>query len=100
MPSFEIDGGVSDTLALSRAVGSPVSIAQTLEMIGLSCAGQMNLSGARGAYAMAQEHYNKIPVDWSPRVARICGNNLRKLEGLSEMDEGWFSILTTPSFWS
>jgi tetratricopeptide (TPR) repeat protein len=97
----EAAGLLDKTLSLSRALGSPGAIAQALEMLGFNCAGQMNLSGARGAYAIAQEHYNKIPVDsdWPRRVARICANNLRKLEGLSEMDEGWFSTLTTPFHW-
>ncbi|KAJ7828407.1 hypothetical protein B0H13DRAFT_2437775 [Mycena leptocephala] len=59
----EAAGLLDKRLSLSRALGIPLAIAQTLEMLGLNCAGQMNLSGARGAYAMAQEHYNKIPVD-------------------------------------
>jgi tetratricopeptide (TPR) repeat protein len=95
----EAAGLLDKTLSLSRAVGSPISIAQTLEMIGLNCAGQMNLSGARGAYAIAQEHYNKISVDLFRRAARICASNLRKLDDLSEMDEDWFSTLTTPYYW-
>ncbi|KAJ7828419.1 hypothetical protein B0H13DRAFT_1656296 [Mycena leptocephala] len=96
----EAAGLLDKKLSLSRALGSPVTIAQTLEELGLNCAGQMNLSGARGAYAMAQEHYNKIPVDQCRRAVRRCANNLRKLESLSEMDEGWFSTLATPSYWS
>ncbi|KAJ7908148.1 hypothetical protein B0H13DRAFT_2193540 [Mycena leptocephala] len=96
----EAAGLLDKKLSLSRALGSPGRIAQTLEELGLNCAGQMNLSGARGAYAMAQEHYSKIPVDRFRRAARRCADNLRKLEGLSERDEGWFSTLTTPSFWS
>ncbi|KAF8181722.1 hypothetical protein K438DRAFT_1976012 [Mycena galopus ATCC 62051] len=94
----EAAGILEQQLSLSREIDSPSDIGQTLEMYGLNFAGQMNLWGARSAYAMAQEQFNKIPVDWFREGAERCANNLRILEGLSEMDEGSFLALTMPDW--
>ncbi|KAF8170523.1 hypothetical protein K438DRAFT_1982670 [Mycena galopus ATCC 62051] len=94
----EAAGLLDKTLSLSREIDSLIDIGQTLEMHGLNCAAQMNLSGARSAYAMAQEQFNKIPVDRFREAAETCADNLEILEGLSEMDEGSFLALTMPSW--
>jgi tetratricopeptide (TPR) repeat protein len=84
---------LEDTLSLSRAVGLPVTIAQTLELIGFNNAHQMNLSVARNAYRLAAEQFEKFRDQGWGSSADRCVSNANKLG-----DYGGVSALQLPSY--
>ncbi|KAF7373174.1 hypothetical protein MSAN_00525900 [Mycena sanguinolenta] len=87
-------------LSLSQTMGSPLAIAQGLELSAYYSAAIMDLPGAQVAYQGAQMQFTKIKSTWlgSDGVDR-CLDNLRMLESVTEMDEIIFSELMTPVPW-
>ncbi|KAJ7136150.1 hypothetical protein C8R44DRAFT_729640 [Mycena epipterygia] len=71
------------SLSNSRVQGTPLAIAQTLELLAFSCAARMDLQGARVVYEGARGHYTNMgsAIMGKDGVAR-CSCNLEKLEGL------------------
>ncbi|KAJ7248620.1 hypothetical protein B0H12DRAFT_1123474, partial [Mycena haematopus] len=85
-------------LSLSQAVGAPLDIAQSLELLAFSCAGMMDLPGARVAYQGARIQFTKFETTQLGRsgVDR-CSNNLRRLEGMIEMDRSILDSMVVES---
>ncbi|KAF7333675.1 Kinase-like protein [Mycena sanguinolenta] len=75
-----------DSLALARALGAPLNIAQGLERLAYSCAAMMNLPGARVAYQGAQIQYTKIE---SGVTARESGKDVHTILGGSRVSQKW-----------
>ncbi|KAF7373194.1 hypothetical protein MSAN_00528000 [Mycena sanguinolenta] len=87
-------------LSLSQATGSPLTIGQGLELLGYNSAAMMDLPRARGAYEGAQIQFIKIKSTMIGRAGvDRCSENLRRLENITEMDEGKFFEMMTPKPW-
>ncbi|KAJ7260859.1 hypothetical protein B0H12DRAFT_1231622 [Mycena haematopus] len=84
-------------LSLSQAIGTPLGIAQALELLAYTCAAMMDLPGARVAYDGARIQFTKIKTAMigGDGVER-CSDNLRRLEGVIEMDQSNLSNLIKP----
>ncbi|KAJ7453580.1 hypothetical protein B0H11DRAFT_2288101 [Mycena galericulata] len=90
---------IERALTIGQALGSPLSIAQDLELLGYNCAARMDLRGAQTAYKGARAQYAGIsssttPLGW--RDEARCVANLKKLEDMSEIDENVFPELAKP----
>ncbi|KAJ7255089.1 hypothetical protein B0H12DRAFT_1050287 [Mycena haematopus] len=94
----EASATIARSLASAQALGSPLRIARGLELLAYSCAGMMDLPGARVAYHGARVQFTKIrsTVLGGDGVER-CSINLGVLDGLTVMDESGFSRLKKPS---
>ncbi|KAF7373183.1 hypothetical protein MSAN_00526900 [Mycena sanguinolenta] len=87
-------------LSLSQATGSPLTIGQGLELLGYNSAAMMDLPRARAAYEGAQIQFIKIKSTMIGRAGvDRCSENLRRLENVTEMDEGKFFEMMTPKPW-
>ncbi|KAF8208365.1 P-loop containing nucleoside triphosphate hydrolase protein [Mycena galopus ATCC 62051] len=67
-------------LGKSQALGRPLAIAQTLEMLGYNRAAKMDLSAARDAYQGARLHFSKVSSEMGEDGKERCSDNLNKLE--------------------
>ncbi|KAF7373178.1 hypothetical protein MSAN_00526400 [Mycena sanguinolenta] len=84
-------------LPLCQAMGSPVSIAQSLELFAYNCAAMMDLLGARVAYQGARIQCEKAKSTETGRESvERCSENLGRLESMTEMDQDNFSKLIRP----
>ncbi|KAJ6476415.1 hypothetical protein C8R45DRAFT_379252 [Mycena sanguinolenta] len=84
-------------LSLSQAMGSPLGIAQDLELLGYNSAAMMDFAGARIAYREAQIQFTKIKSSiFGQEDVDRCSDNLRTLESITEMNEDIFSKLIRP----
>ncbi|KAF7333645.1 Kinase-like protein [Mycena sanguinolenta] len=84
-------------LSLAQAMGSPLPIAQGLELLAYNSAAMMDLPGARVAYRGALTQFTKtksgsLGNDGMDR----CSENLGRLESITEMDQDNFSNLIQP----
>ncbi|KAK7014220.1 hypothetical protein R3P38DRAFT_1442264 [Favolaschia claudopus] len=88
---------ITRLLTLCQTLGSPLHIAQALELLAFNCAAMMDLSGARLAYTGARMQFAKIRSTrmGSMGVAR-CMYNLMQIEGATVMDAQYFSKVTRP----
>ncbi|KAF7333367.1 hypothetical protein MVEN_02352300 [Mycena venus] len=81
------------TLSVDQVLGSPLGIAQSLELLGYNCAAKMDIKGAQAAYESARVHFKNVAslqAEWSE--AR-CSNNLRKLREMDRLDSAGFAAL-------
>ncbi|KAJ6457595.1 hypothetical protein C8R45DRAFT_1110367 [Mycena sanguinolenta] len=96
----EAEKATQRSLEASQALGSPLRIARGLELLAYSCAGKMDLSGARVAYQGAKMQFTKIrnTLLGGDGMER-CSSNLEILEGLTvmELDQSVFLRLKKPS---
>ncbi|KAF7333651.1 hypothetical protein MSAN_02408200 [Mycena sanguinolenta] len=85
------------SLSLAQAAGSPLAIAQGLELLAYNCAAMMDLPGARVAYQGAQIQFAKIKSTRFAQddVAR-CSENLEMLKSMTEMNKDNFFKLRRP----
>ncbi|KAJ6457585.1 hypothetical protein C8R45DRAFT_1184200 [Mycena sanguinolenta] len=84
-------------LSLSLAKGSPLNIAQALELLAYNCAAMMDLARARVAYEGAQIQFIKRKsTEIGRKGAKRCSENLRRLGSMTEMDQDVFSKLIRP----
>ncbi|KAJ7255086.1 hypothetical protein B0H12DRAFT_1183723 [Mycena haematopus] len=85
-------------LSLAQAKGAPLDIAQSLELLAYKCAAMMDLPGARVAYEAARIHFNKVQsTRMGGKGVDRSSHNLRRLEGIREMNQSNFSQLKKPS---
>ncbi|KAJ6476413.1 hypothetical protein C8R45DRAFT_379197 [Mycena sanguinolenta] len=97
-PAYEEAAAIcTRLLPLCQAIGTPLGIAQDLELLAYNCVAMMDLPGARVAYQDALIQFIKIKSTWigNDGVER-CSENLRRLESMTEMDQVNFSELIRP----
>ncbi|KAF8208369.1 hypothetical protein K438DRAFT_1575039 [Mycena galopus ATCC 62051] len=71
-------------LEMEQALGSPLGIAQVLEMLGYNRAAKMDLPAARDAYQGARLHFSKVSSEMGEDDKERCSYNLSKLEGAED----------------
>ncbi|KAJ7249228.1 hypothetical protein B0H12DRAFT_702193 [Mycena haematopus] len=88
---------ITQSLSLSQAL-APSGIAQSLELLAYSSVAMMDLPGARVAYQAARVQLTKVQSTWTDAKNNVdrCSDNLRRLEGMTKMDQNIFSDLTEP----
>ncbi|KAJ7255065.1 hypothetical protein B0H12DRAFT_1323261 [Mycena haematopus] len=98
LKSYEAASALSPRLiSLSQAVGAPLDVAHSLELLAYNCAAVMDLPEARVAYQGAQMQFTKIKSTLMGRYGvDRCLDNIRRLKGLREMDWSDFSLLIKP----
>ncbi|KAJ6627964.1 hypothetical protein B0H10DRAFT_2210059 [Mycena sp. CBHHK59/15] len=90
-------GIIERSLSNSQALGRPLAIAQNLELLSYNCAARMNLLAARAAYKGAQAQYANLgSTKMGQDGAARCSDNLRKLDGMKDIDETGLSMLEKP----
>ncbi|KAF8179048.1 hypothetical protein K438DRAFT_1977547 [Mycena galopus ATCC 62051] len=88
---------ISQLLPLCQALGSPLGIGDSLELLAYNCAAMMDLQGARIAFREAHVQFGKTGGILTGQLgANNCARNLEKLECLTEMEENDFSALAKP----
>ncbi|KAJ7458015.1 hypothetical protein B0H11DRAFT_1738030 [Mycena galericulata] len=92
-------GPIERALSIGQALGSPLSIAQDLELLGYNCAATMDLRGAQTAYEGARAQYAGIsstttPFGWVD--VKRCVANLKKMEDMDKINENAFLELEKP----
>jgi tetratricopeptide (TPR) repeat protein len=84
-------------ILLCQALGRPLAIVQTLELLGYICAAKMDLPRVRLAYEGARVQFVKIKSFQGRRDAKRCADNLEKLGCMTEMNQLGFLELTEPN---
>ncbi|KAJ7105563.1 hypothetical protein C8R44DRAFT_987576 [Mycena epipterygia] len=69
-------GPIERRLSLSQVLGSPLGIANSLELLGYTCAGNKDLSGARAAYEGALEQFAKVRITIARTNLSTCTYHL------------------------
>ncbi|KAJ7485435.1 hypothetical protein FB451DRAFT_1127625 [Mycena latifolia] len=87
---------IERALRIYQALGSPLLIAQMLELLGYTCAAEMDLAGARAAYEAAQIQFGKVRSRLGDAGKAKCSRNLRKLDGMKVLDHTGLSKLEKP----
>ncbi|KAJ7875495.1 hypothetical protein B0H14DRAFT_3547875 [Mycena olivaceomarginata] len=87
----EAVGIIEQALSAAHAVGSPLGIAQNMELHGYNCAARIHIAGARAAYETAQKHFTDLAAGKGGEFR--CANNLTKLHNLNRRDQAAFSAL-------
>ncbi|KAJ7485484.1 hypothetical protein FB451DRAFT_57913 [Mycena latifolia] len=80
-------------LRTNQALGSPLGIAFTLELLGYTCAAKMDLAGARVAYQEARVQFGNVRSRQGEAYGATCTRNLRKLDGMQALDATGLSKL-------
>ncbi|KAJ7484974.1 hypothetical protein B0H11DRAFT_2231178 [Mycena galericulata] len=93
----EAFGHIERALSISQALGSPLSIAQDLELLAYNCAATMDLRGAQVAYEGARAQYGNISsTPMGEEGEDRCASNLKKMEDMDEIDQNAFFELEKP----
>ncbi|KAJ7453571.1 hypothetical protein B0H11DRAFT_268980 [Mycena galericulata] len=88
---------IERSLSISQALGSPLSIAQDLELLGYNCAATTDLRGAQVAYEGALAQYRNISSTWVGQEGEErCTFNLEKMQDMDEFDQNAFLELDKP----
>ncbi|KAF8208317.1 P-loop containing nucleoside triphosphate hydrolase protein [Mycena galopus ATCC 62051] len=80
----EAFGILNRALEKDQALGNPLGIAQTLEMLGYNRAAKMDLIAARAAYEGARLHFFKTANQMGEDGKARCSYNLSELEGMED----------------
>ncbi|KAJ7453662.1 hypothetical protein B0H11DRAFT_271666 [Mycena galericulata] len=88
---------VEKSLAGSRTLGSPLGIAQNLELFAYNCAAKMELSAAQLAYEGALLQYSPVRTMEIGGGGEVrCKYNFEQLDGLEEIHQTDFMKLRKP----
>ncbi|KAJ7750498.1 hypothetical protein B0H14DRAFT_3166893 [Mycena olivaceomarginata] len=90
---------IERALLQSQALGSPLGLAQSLELLGYTYAAKMDVPGSQSAYNGARAQYAHVGINTTFLGAdgqRRCSDNLKKLGGMTNLDQSGFSILVKP----
>ncbi|KAJ6607576.1 hypothetical protein B0H10DRAFT_2071046 [Mycena sp. CBHHK59/15] len=88
---------VERSLAQSQALGSLLGIAQNLELLAYTCAAKMHLSAARVAYEGARVQFaNFESIEMGGSGVGRCTDNLKQLDGLTEINQTDFTKMKKP----
>ncbi|KAJ7433267.1 hypothetical protein FB451DRAFT_1380412 [Mycena latifolia] len=88
---------IERALQTYQVLGSPLGIAQMLELLGYTCAAKMDLAGARVAYEGARVQFGKIRSRRGELGKARCTHNFRELDGMQALDATGLSRLIKPS---
>ncbi|KAJ6489780.1 hypothetical protein C8R45DRAFT_1213232 [Mycena sanguinolenta] len=86
-------GIIARALSTTQSLGSPLGIAQTLELLAYNCAAKLDISGARAAYEGAQARFNNVTSMLGEVGGTRCADNLQILNKMNNVDETAFSVL-------
>ncbi|KAJ6551852.1 hypothetical protein B0H19DRAFT_1073485 [Mycena capillaripes] len=75
-------GFTARALSTTQSLGSPLGIAQTLELLAYNCAAKLDISGARAAYEGAQARFNN--------VTSVLGEKNKVYCTLESRRDSWF----------
>ncbi|KAJ7485486.1 hypothetical protein FB451DRAFT_58018 [Mycena latifolia] len=79
-----------------QVLGSPLGIAQLLELLGYACAAKMDLAGARVAYEGARVQFGKVRSRRGEIGTAMCTHNLQELDDMQALDQTGLSRLEKP----
>ncbi|KAK7048931.1 hypothetical protein R3P38DRAFT_1881997 [Favolaschia claudopus] len=93
-------GVITKLLAACQALGAPLGVAQSLELLGYSCVAKLDLAGARRAYDGARLHFarKQCSVMGEQGVER-CSLSLTQLQGRTAIDVDCFHAIVKPAPW-
>ncbi|KAJ6528925.1 hypothetical protein B0H19DRAFT_1385088 [Mycena capillaripes] len=87
---------LQQVIPASQALGRPLAIGQILEPLGYCSAAKMDVAGAIPCYKAAQVQFAKIKSTFGEYNAERCAGNIKRFEGMTEMDDAGFLALEKP----